>query len=69
VLNAPTANMRVQADASFQRIDNKNGTNKKSDGDFHTLMTKVESGRKSLQKRAKTNSKVNQKEVVKDFRL
>jgi hypothetical protein len=53
--------MRAQADASFQRINKNNGTNKKSSGDFHTLMTKVESVSKSLQKRAETNSKIKQK--------
>jgi hypothetical protein len=53
--------MKEWADAFFQRIKKSNGTNKTSSGDFHTLMAKVDSVSKSLQKRAKTNSKIKQK--------
>jgi hypothetical protein len=59
--------MREQADASFQRIDKNNERNEKSDGDFHSLMAKVESVSKSLQKRAKTNSKSKQKEAPREL--
>jgi hypothetical protein len=58
--------MRAQADASFQRIDKKNERNEKSDGDFHSLMAKVESVSKNAQKRTKTNSRINQTKVARE---
>jgi hypothetical protein len=47
-------------------LTSKNERNDKSDGDFHSLMAKVESVSKNAQKRTKTNSRINQTKVARE---
>ena len=56
MLKAQATTMKEWADAFFQWFEKTNETNKMSSGDFHTLMAKVESVGKSLQKGAKNNT-------------
>jgi hypothetical protein len=50
----------------FNELTSKNERNDKSDGDFHSLMAKVESVSKNAQKRTKTNSRINQTKVARE---
>jgi hypothetical protein len=50
----------------FNELTSKNERNEKSDGDFHSLMAKVESVSKNAQKRTKTNSRINQTKVARE---